>query len=330
MRVTSTTCVTDGDPRRLGRAHCASSGSAGREGVDAAGTTGHRPAGDEHRERRRSSGRDAHSGAPGGGAPPRLSADTPSQRSGRLAGSRAHAQPPAIPRGNWSWRLCGCRHSGDRRLRAGDNQCPTFPDVSGPAAALHALILNPAHCRGRHRNHSGADHVRPGGSSTPHSSSTSNYLMPANSPSSWPSARSRWPSLPLGPTPPAMPMSGLVDRTGCHEQKRPSIPSRSTERTRAYGRIYAPEVADGRKARGIRASDQWALPGSNRRPAGCKPAALPTELNARAGWVKDPVQGSAPPDHHRLTVRSPARSGATRAARTSSRPPAPGGRRGPT
>jgi len=52
-----------------------------------------------------------------------------------------------------------------------------------------------------------------------------------------------------------MPMSGLVDRTGCHEQKRPSIPSRSTERTRAYGRIYAPEVADGRKARGIRASD---------------------------------------------------------------------------
>ena len=163
MRVTSTTCVTDGDPRRLGRAHCASSGSAGREGVDAAGTTGHRPAGDEHRERRRSSGRDAHSGAPGGGAPPRLSADTPSQRSGRLAGSRAHAQPPAIPRKNWSWRLCGCRHSRDRRLRAGDNQCPTFPDVSGPAAALHALILNPAHCRGRHRNHSGADHVRPGG-----------------------------------------------------------------------------------------------------------------------------------------------------------------------
>jgi hypothetical protein len=65
----------------------------------------------------------------------------------------------------------------------------------------------------------------------------------------------------------------------------------------------------------------WALPGSNRRPAGCKPAALPTELNALVSRRETDARVSPrrrpPEDLHRGNRTLPA---LRRAAQTGAHP----------
>ena len=93
-------------------------------------------------------------------------------------------------------------------------------------------------------------------SQTPRWSSTSKSAKLANSCSSWRPARSPGRSSPPVPTRPTTPMRESADRIACSGRKLPSTPYPfDGEAARAHGRIYAAEVAGGRKARGARALD---------------------------------------------------------------------------